>query len=154
MPRTDTLRLASKEKPKSEKELQKEKEEKEKEEQRRKEKGDTLEVAPKIEFLTVDISAPSSIDVYDDLTLTFPEPVASLDTTAFHLMQKVDTLWNDIPFEMQQDSLEIRVFNVYADWKPGESYSFQVDSDAVTGIYGRFIDKQKMDVKAKTLDSY
>jgi hypothetical protein len=154
VPRTDTLRLASKEKPKSEKELQKEKEEKDKEEKRRRERGDTLNVQPKIEFLSLDIYAPASMDVYDYLTLTFPEPIASLDSAGLHLMQKVDTLWQDVPFEMQHDSLEIRVFNVYADWKPGESYSFQVDSAAVTGIYGRFIDKQKKDFKVKTLDSY
>ena len=154
VPRTDTLRLASKEKPKSEKELQKEKEAKEKEEQRRRERGDTLEVKPKIEFLTMDIYAPSNIDVYDYLMLTFPEPVASLDSAAFHLKQKVDTLWNDIPFELQHDTLDIKIYNIYADWKPGESYSFEVDSAAVTGIYGRFIDKQKKEFKAKTLDSY
>lgn len=154
VPRTDTLRLASKEKPKSEKELQKEKEEKDKEEKRRRERGDTLNVQPKIEFLSLDIYAPASMDVYDYLTLTFPEPIASFDSAGLHLMQKIDTLWQDIPFEMQPDSMEIRVFNVYADWKPGESYSFQVDSAAVTGIYGRFIDKQKKDFKVKTLDSY
>ena len=154
VPRTDTLKLASKEKPKSEKELKKEQEAKEKEEKERREKGDTLEVAPKIEFLTVDIYAPSSIDVYDYLTLTFPEPVLSLDSAAFHLRQKVDTLWNDIPFELQRDTLDVKVYNVYGDWKPGESYAFEVDSAAVTGIYGRFIDKQKKEFKAKTLDSY
>ncbi|MBO7417794.1 MAG: Ig-like domain-containing protein [Bacteroidaceae bacterium] len=154
VPRTDTLKLASKEKPKSEKELQKEKEAKEKEEQRRRERGDTLKVEPKIEYLAVDIYAPSSIDVYDYLTLTFPEPIASIDSTSFHLRQKVDSLWKDIPFELVHDSLDIKIYNVYADWKPGESYTFEADSAAVTGIYGRFIDKQKKDFKVKTLDTY
>ena len=154
VPRTDTLRLASKEKPKSQKDLQKEQEEKEKEGKRRRERGDTIKVEPKIEFLSVDIYAPASVDVYDYLTLTFPEPVASFDSTGIHLQQKVDTLWHDVPFELQQDSLDIRVFNLYADWKAGESYSLQVDSAAVVGIYGRFIDKQKKDFKVKTFDSY
>lgn len=154
VPRTDTLRLASREKPKSDRELQKAKEEKEKEEKRRRERGDTLNVEPKIEFLSVDIYAPSSIDVYDYLTLTFPEPVAILDSAAFHLLHKVDTLWHNVPFELQPDSFNIRVFNIYADWKPGESYSLQVDSAAVFGIYGRYIDKQKKDFNVKALDSY
>jgi len=154
VPHTDTLRLASKEKPKSDRELQKAKEEKEKAEKRRRERGDTLDVEPKIEFLSVDIYAPSSIDVYDYLTLTFPEPVAILDSAAFHLLHKVDTLWHNVPFELQPDSFNIRVFNIYADWKPGESYSLQVDSAAVFGIYGRYIDKQKKDFNVKTLDSY
>ena len=154
VPRTDTLRLASKEKPKSQKELQKEQEEKEKEEKHRRERGDTIDVQPKTEFLAVDIYAPSSMDVYDYLTLTFPEPVASIDSAGIQLQQKVDTLWHDLPFEIEPDSLDIRVFNVYADWQPGESYSLQLDSAAVFGIYGRFIDKQKKEFKVKTLDSY
>lgn len=154
VPRTDTLRLASRERQKTERELQKEKEEKEKEEKRRRERGDTLNVQPKIEFLSVDIYAPSSVDIYDYLTLTFPEPVASMDTAAFHLQQKVDTLWVDVPFELHPDSLNVRVFNIFATWKQGESYSLQVDSAAVTGIYGRYINKQKKDFKVKTLDSY
>ena len=154
VPRTDTLKLVSKEKPKSEKELQKEKEEKEKEEKRRRERGDTLDVKPPTVFLTMDIYAPSSIDVYDYLTLTFPEPIERLDSAGFHLKQKVDTLWNDLPFELQHDSLDIKIFNIYADWKPGESYTFEADSAAVTGIYGYSINKQKKEFKAKTLDTY
>jgi len=154
VPRTDTLKLASKEKPKSEKELQKEKEAKEKEEKKRRERGDTLEIKPEVVFLNMEIYAPSSLDVYDYLTLTFPEPVASLDSLGFHLKQKVDTLWNDIPFELQHDSVDIKVFNIYAEWEPGETYSLEADSAAVTGIYGYYTDKQKKEFKIKTLDSY
>ena len=35
------------------------------------------------EFLAVDVYAPSAIDVYDYLTLSFTEPVASIDTGRF-----------------------------------------------------------------------
>ena len=154
VPRTDTLKLVSREKPKSEKELQREREAKEKEEQRRRERGDTLPPKPEVVHLSMDIYAPASFDIYDYLTLTFPEPITSLDAKGFHLRQKVDTLWNDITFELQPDSLDIKMFNVYADFKAGGSYAFEADSAAVFGIYGHSIDKQKKEFKVKTLDAY
>ena len=106
------------------------------------------------EFLPVDVYAPSSMDVYDYLTLTFQEPLSRIDTAAFHLQQKVDTLWNDVPFDFQRDSLDLRVYNIFADWKPGESYQFAVDSTAIVGLYGLFTDKIKKEFKVKTIEEY
>lgn len=83
------------------------------------------------------------MDVYDYLTLTFQEPLSRIDTAAFHLQQKVDTLWNDVPFDFQRDSLDLKVYNIFADWKPGESYQFMVDSTAIVGLYGLFTDKSR-----------
>ena len=101
------------------------------------------------EFLAVDVYAPSAIDVYDYLTLSFTEPVASIDTTAFHLKLKVDSLWQDIPFDFMRDSLDLKRYNLFAEWAPGESYTFEVDSAAIRGLYGLFSDKIKKDFKAK-----
>lgn len=106
------------------------------------------------EFLPVDVYAPSSMDVYDYLTLTFQEPLSRIDTAAFHLQQKVDTLWNDVPFDFQRDSLDLKVYNIFADWKPGESYQFAVDSTAIVGLYGLFTDKIKKEFKVKTIEEY
>lgn len=106
------------------------------------------------EFLAVDVYAPSAIDVYDYLTLSFTEPVASIDTTAFHLKLKVDSLWQDIPFDFMRDSLDLKRYNLFAEWAPGESYTFEVDSAAIRGLYGLFSDKIKKDFKAKKLEEY
>ena len=106
------------------------------------------------EFLAVDVYAPSAIDVYDYLTLSFTEPVASIDTAAFHLKQKVDSLWQDIPFDFMRDSLDLKRYNLFAEWVPGESYTFEVDSAAIRGLYGLFSDKIKKDFKAKKLEEY
>ena len=150
--RTDTLRLVSKQRPKSEKELEKERKEKEKERERRRKKGEPEE--DPIQFLALDLYAPSSIDIFDYLTLSFKEPVARLDTSAVHLRHKVDTLWVDLPFDFQQDSLDVKRYNLFADWSPGDSYSIEVDSMAVHGLYGLFTDKVKREFKAKTLEDY
>lgn len=152
VPRTDTLKLVSKLKPKTEKEKEKEREEKEKEREKRKKKGEPEK--PDTEFLPVDVYAPSSMDVYDYISLTFNEPLASVDTAAIHLKQKVDTLWQNISFDFVHDSLDIKRYNVYAEWEPGESYAFEVDSTAMHGLYGLFTDKVKKEFKAKKLEEY
>ena len=154
VPRTDTLALVSKVKPKTEEEKAKEREKKEKERKKRRKKGEEEEDKPGTEFLPVDVYAPSAMDIYDYLTVSFTEPIARIDTSAFHLKQKVDTLWNDIPFDFQQDTADIKKYNIFADWEPGESYTFEIDSTAIHGIYGLFTDKVKKDFKAKALEEY
>ena len=153
VPRTDTLRLVSKVKPKTEEEKAKEREKKEKERKKRRKKGDAPDV-PDTEFLSMEVYAPSAMDIYDYITLSFPEPVTTIDTTGIHLRQKVDTLWNDVPFDFERDARSLRSYNIYADWKPGESYALEVDSTSIHGLYGLFTDKLRKEFKAKKLEDY
>lgn len=154
VPRTDTLKLVSKVGYQKLKEKEREEKEKqEKERKKRKKKNDEEEKEP-TPFLAVDVYAPSAMDVYDYITLTFTEPVASFSDSALHVRQKVDTLWQDVPFDFERDSLDLKRFNLYADWKPGESYAFEVDSMAFHGLYGLFTDKVKKEFKVKSLEEY
>lgn len=105
-------------------------------------------------FLSMDVYAPSAMDVYDYITLSFTEPIASFNDTALHVRQKVDTLWQDVPFDIMRDSLDLKQYNLYADWKPGESYAFEVDSTAFHGLYGLFTDKVKKEFTVKKLEEY
>ena len=68
------------------------------------------------------------------ISLNFEEPIASFDTAAIHLRQKVDTLWKDIPFEFEQDSVNLKKFNLYYDWEPTLEYEFSVDSVSYTHL--------------------
>ena len=152
-PRTDTLALVSKERVKTEAQLKKEREEREKENERRAERGQ----APIVDgptFLPVEVYAPSALDIYDYLSLTFQEPIASIDTTALHLKMQVDTLWQDVPFSIEHDTIDVKMYNILADWQPGGSYTFEMDSLAVTGLYGQFTNKEKKDFKVQTIESY
>ena len=102
----------------------------------------------------MDVYAPSAMDVYDYITLSFTEPIAGFNDTALHVRQKVDTLWQDVPFDFMRDSLDLKRCNLYADWKPGESYVFEVDSTAFHGLYGLFTDKVKKEFTVKKLEEY
>ena len=152
VPRTDTLRLVSKQKIKTAEEKAKEREEKEKESKKRRKKGEPEK--PDTEFLPIDIYAPGSMDIYDYITLTFQEPVARIDTAGLHLRQKVDTLWKDIPFDLAIDTADHKKYNIFADWDWGQSYAFEMDSTAIHGLYGLFTDKQKKEFKAKNPEEY
>lgn len=137
VPRTDTLKLAAKQV--------------KKEEPKKKKKKDEPE--PTV-FLQANPHIPSAMDVYDFISLTFAEPLARFDTAAIHLRQKVDTLWKDVSFEIEQDSLNGRRYNFYYDWEPAVEYEFAVDSMAFHSIYGLFTDKIKQNIKVRSLDEY
>lgn len=131
---------------------QEEKEKAEKEKKKKRKKGE--EEPEPTTFLSMDVYAPSAMDVYDYITLSFTEPIASFNDTALHVRQKVDTLWQDVPFDIMRDSLDLKQYNLYADWKPGESYAFEVDSTAFHGLYGLFTDKVKKEFTVKKLEEY
>lgn len=152
VPRTDTLKLVPKRYPKKEK-AEREAKEQEKKRKRRGKNSDEPE-KPKTEFLTFEQHVPSSMDVYDYIYLTFPEPVARFDTAAIHIRQKVDTLWHDVGFEFEQDSLLARRYNIYCDWIPENEYELTMDSTAVYGIYGLFTDKLVKKIKVRSTDEY
>lgn len=154
VPRTDTLKLVSKLRPKTEKELEKERKEKEKELERRKKRGE--EPKPETEFLKVDVYSPSSMDIYDYITLTFNEPLRSIDAGMLHLRQKVDTLWKEMEFELVRDSLDHKIYNIYpqADWEFENSYTFEMDSTACVGLYGLWTDKIRKEFKIKKQEDY
>ena len=147
IPRTDTLKLVSKQKT-----LTKEEPEKKKKKKKKDEEDEPIPT----KFLPVNVNAPSSMDVYGYISLNFEEPIASFDTAAIHLRQKVDTIWKDVPFEFEQDSLNLRRFNLYPgnDWEATMEYEFSVDSTAFHGIYGLFTDKIKQSFKVRSEDEY
>lgn len=142
VPRVDTLNLVSKQKI-ALKEPVKVKTKKKKGEEK-----------PITQFLSVNVHAPSSMDVYDIISLSFEEPVASYDTTAIHLRQKVDSIWKDVHFRFESDSLNLKRYNIYYDWEPKTEYEFSVDSTAFHGLYGLFTDKIKQSFKVRGEEEY
>ncbi|NDV57415.1 Ig-like domain-containing protein [Bacteroides sp. 519] len=148
--KTDTLKLPVR-RPKSSK---KEEEEDSKSRSKKKKGKDNEEETPATVFLNLNLQAPSSMDVFGNITLTFEEPTAYIDTNAIHLKQKVDTLWNDIDFIFQRDSVDIKTYHVYREWEPETEYEFSMDSLAIVGLYGLHTDKKKNSFKVKSMEDY
>lgn len=56
---------------------------------------------------------------------------------------KQDTTWLDIPFEIEQDTLNILKYSIYAEWRPENTYQITIDSASIVGLYGLHNDKIK-----------
>lgn len=153
VPKTDTLRFVNKI-PRERRLAMREEEMKKKEKERKKRarKGDTLSVETK--FLSVNVDAPSSLDLNRNITVSFDEPITSIDTAAIHMAHKVDTVWQDIPFLFVTDTVAPRRYEILTDWKPGDEYRLNIDSLAFQGVYGLRTDKVEKSLKVKTLEDY
>ena len=153
VPKTDTLRFVNKI-PRERRLAMREEEMKKKEKERKKRarKGDTLSVETK--FLSINVDAPSSLDLNRNITVSFDEPITSIDTAAIHMAHKVDTVWQDIQFLFVTDTVAPRRYEILADWKPGDEYRLNIDSLAFQGVYGLRTDKVEKSLKVKTLEDY
>ncbi len=157
VPKTDTLRLLNKIDQKKRLAMAEEARKKEEKElkKRRKKEGDSIQVEKKpTQFFAMKIDAPSELDLNSNITLEFPEPVESIDTAAFHVSVKVDSLWKEIPFLLRKDTLVHRKYMILSDWQPEKEYQFKVDSMAVKSIYGLHTDKSENTLKVKKLEDY
>ena len=162
-PRTDTLRMIP---ARTRKQILKEQARKAEDEQKNLEKqlkrlertGDSIGIAkllqPKIKFLDCKMTAGSSLSLYQDITLSFPEPVTFLSDTALHLYQKVDTIWKKVPFEIEQDPVDILTYYIYGEWKPEETFKLVLDSASVQGLYGLHNDLEESTLKFNALNKY
>lgn len=93
--------------------------------------------------------------MFDYITMTFEGTGSpALTVRLFIFARKVDTIWTDVPFEFEHDSLDVRRYNLYYDWEPGGEYEFAVDSTAFHGIYGLFTDKIKQAFKVRQIEEY
>lgn len=154
VPKCDTLVMMNKiNKQKRLAMAKEEMEKKEKELKKKRKKGDTLNIV-ETKFFNMNVDAPSSMDINKNISLTFDEPVQSIDTSMIHIDVKVDTLWKQERFLFVADSIIPRKYYILSDWKPGNEYKLTIDSTAIKSIYGLHTDKVENTLKIKTLEEY
>ena len=153
VPTTDTLRMINKIPRERRLAMKKEADEKaEKERKKQEKKGDTIAV--KTEFLTMNVDAPSELDINRNIIINFDEPIESIDTSAIHMQTMIDSVWQDTPFIFQADTIAPRRYVILANWQPGQEYQLTIDSLGFKGIYGLYTDKTENKLKVKTVDQY
>lgn len=141
--KTDTLDLIAKiTRSKQNKELQEKIEEWEKEQkkERRRQKENYKEPENpflKKEELSYQANPSGNIAPDQNITFTFAEPIAAMDTAAFRFFKQKDTLWVEEPFLFLPKEKDLRSYILYAEWHPGERYRFEADSCAVRSILGK-----------------
>lgn len=107
--------------------------------------------------LGMEISGGGLQEIYAPLRLQFPVPLARLDTAAFRLEQKKDTLWIPAPHTTtltRNDSLSPRRFSIDYPWEFGTSYRLVADSASAEGLYGEILGKVEREFKTKAEEDY
>lgn len=119
--------------------------------------GDSIGIArlmlPKTKFLPIEHTS-STMALNDTYTLSFNEPVTFLSDTAVKVLKMEDSIWVKVPFEIEQDSLLIRDYKIYAEWRPEETYKILIDSASVVGLYGLHNDALEHEIRFAPLDTY
>lgn len=111
------------------------------------------EYVPPTKDLKFRFSGSSAMDVNANVYFSFDEPLEFLDTVGIHLSRKVDTLWVPIEYVLRPDR-NIRQYNLYAEWRPDESYLLEIDSATFKGIYGGVSQKFSQEMKFRSFEEY
>ena len=104
-----------------------------------------------IVFLGMQVDAPSSMDLFDTISVTFNEPVLDINKEMFFLDQKI---WNTVDFDFFPDSTNSLNYFIRRPWKYGEEYRIEVDSAAIHSLYGKWNDFFTGEFKIKKEDEY
>ena len=109
---------------------------------------------PETEKLQVRFTGSASEDVNATMRFTFDEPLLEADTSAIHVYMKVDTTWVPVEHIFRQSKSNIRRYELFAEWRPDETFRVSVDSAAFKGIYGGVSDKYTQEMRFRSLDEY
>jgi uncharacterized protein (DUF2141 family) len=100
-------------------------------------------------------SLPYSVEYYNNPALMWERPLLSFGKEHISLLVQEDTLWNEIDFEIQSDSLHnSRSYTLAGNWSPEKNYKIKIDSAAVTDIYGNHNNKIETIFKIRSKEEY
>ena len=135
----DTVKLMKPKEQKSKKKDQKKKKSADKEKEDTENPNDSTEIEqPVIPTFAFTAKGPES-DIAKPLAIEVPVPLSRLDSLAFFLEMKSDTVWLPVKGEYRlerADTLTERRFKIEFPWMRGSSYRLSIDSLAATDIYG------------------
>ena len=166
---TDTLEVLSKQPyERRMKQLKATYEKWQKQQEKLKKKGEPYQTEMPRPTLAIRMQNTNEIDPEKRLQLQFETPISTIDTTKVHLYTKVDSLWYRANYQLlpaarrnaeghfvRPDSLKYGMnYEISADWKSGQDYSFETDSTAFTDIYGAVTPKYKQGFKVKGDDEF
>lgn len=106
-------------------------------------------VAPSLRLKTTD-----KISFFGKVSLSAETPLASIDWNAIHLQHKVDTLFEDMTYEVLDDTINICQKFIKAKWEADQEYKLTIDSASVYDIFGLPCKKQEQRIVTSKLDSY
>ncbi len=122
--------------------------------EKRHKKGDFSNETPPQTFLMTRILTSRNMSPVQNPAFTFDEPIVRLDTSAIHLRLKVDTLYEEAPFDLVVPPAPVLQFSLRGEWRYGQQYELVVDSAAFTGLSGHVNEKTKIGFSIGKEESY
>lgn len=153
--RTDTLDLVSRLPRARQKKMEEEAfNDWQKKQEKQKKRGRPYETIMPSQKLSLSINGSGTLDLYDNIRLSATEPLAYIDTNAFHLYIREDTLYlpSDHLVEIDEDN-PLRC-TLYGEWRPQQEYLLRVDSAAMHSIYGKASTGVEIKFRIPPLDNY
>lgn len=109
------------------------------------------EVKPKTPTFAFETKGPTA-DLTQPIEITAPVPLQRLDTLAFRLEYRPDTVWMPVKeaYKLERrDTLSERAFKIDYPWQRGANYRLTADSVAAVSIYGAESEKLAFEFKTK-----
>lgn len=123
-----------------------------KKKEKKKKEGESDE--PEITFLNIANNLSSAWDTHKNISLLFEEPVMDTLSNKIKLQQLRDTVYSDIPFQLEADSVNPRKYTIRNKWGYNNEYRIQIDSASIYSIYGLWNNKIDQKFKVKAEDQY
>jgi len=105
-------------------------------------------------FVVLKTNAKPGFDVYRNLEIESPEPVAFFDSTKIALFEKQDSIFKPITYKLKPDSLNKRSYKLAHPWKYGTNYKINIDSTALKTIYNTYSKKLSDEFKTQEEEYY
>ena len=96
-------------------------------------------------------NARKGFELYDTLSVTCSTPLRDIYADSLHLYERKDTVYKRVPFQMLTSDMRVQIV---AKLEQGKSYELQVDSAAMTDVYGIANHAQKFSLQMKTPEDY
>lgn len=123
-----------------------------KKKEKKKKDGESDE--PEITFLNIANNLSSTWDTYKSISLLLEEPITDTLSNKIKLQQLRDTVYYDIPFQLEADSVNPRKYTIRNKWGYNNEYRIQIDSASIYSIYGLWNNKIDQKFKVKAEDQY
>lgn len=139
-------------------ESREEKREREREEKKQKdaeEKGEEYTPPTKPNPFSASLSVSSQHNPENDVSVTFKTPVVSIDTARINLIREDDLgLKYNVAYRFNQDTADIKCYNISAGWLEGGKYELQIADSVFTDVAGFRNDSIKANFTVLTSDQF
>lgn len=107
-----------------------------------------------VQTLAVRVKPTGMLDPNRNVVVEIDEPIRSVDSTRIHLFRMKDSTMIKEPFLFRPTGGKPRSYTLYGEWKPGERYTFVMDSLAMTSVMDKGTQSAKAEFKVHPLDDY